>query len=103
MNTLFIGNRITELRLQSNLSERKLSLALGHEESYINSITSKKKKNLPSLGELLYICEYFKITPTEFFNENKSTSLLKANLINYIYDAPEENILCLLNVVQLFK
>jgi transcriptional regulator with XRE-family HTH domain len=38
--------------------------------SYINKIENKKA--LPSLSELFYICEHFKITPQEFFDEGNS-------------------------------
>ena len=38
----FLRERITELRIQKNLSEHALSLRLGKSGSYIRSITSKK-------------------------------------------------------------
>ena len=103
MNNAFIGKRIAELLLQKNISAQKLSLELGHQEHYIYAITSKNKTTLPSLGEFLYICDYFKITPMEFFNESQSPSLLKSDLINYVYDAPEDIVVCLLNIAKLFK
>ena len=62
----FIRNRITELRLQKNVSEYKMSLDLGHSKSYIQSISSGRA--LPSMIEFIPICEYFNITPSEFFN-----------------------------------
>ena len=64
----FIRNRITQLRIQKNISEYKMSLDMGHSGSYINSIASGKA--MPSMGEFLYMCEYFGITPAEFFDEN---------------------------------
>ncbi len=64
----FIRDRITELRMQKDVSEYKMSLDMGHSAGYIRSITSGK--NLPSMGEFLYMCEYFGITPAEFFDEN---------------------------------
>ena len=57
----FIRDRITELRMQKDVSEYKMSLDMGHSAGYIRSITSGK--NLPSMGEFLYMCEYFGITP----------------------------------------
>ena len=39
MDEQFIGERITQLRLSINKSEREMSLDLGHSGSYINSIT----------------------------------------------------------------
>ena len=64
MDTTFIRDRITELRLQKGVSEYKMSMDLGHSKSYIQSISSGK--SLPSLSEFLYICEYFDISPKTF-------------------------------------
>lgn len=65
-NEQFIRDRITSLRLQKNLSEYQLSLELGHSRGYINNISSGK--TLPSMSEFLNICDYFHITPKEFFD-----------------------------------
>lgn len=58
--------RITELRLQKGVSARDMSLSLGQSESYINKI--ENKRTLPSMAGFFYICEYFEISPQEFFN-----------------------------------
>jgi len=58
--------RITELRTQKGVSARDMSLSLGQSESYINKI--ENRRTLPSMAGFLYICEYFGITPQEFFN-----------------------------------
>lgn len=59
-------NRLTELRLQKGVSARDMSLSLGQSESYINKI--ENRRTLPSFTGFLYICEYFGLTPQEFFN-----------------------------------
>lgn len=72
----FIRNRITELRMKKDISEYKMSLDLGHSKSYIQSIVSGR--SLPSMSEFLYICDYFGITPEEFFDrEVKNPPLIK--------------------------
>lgn len=58
--------RLTELRIQKGVSARDMSLSLGQSESYINKI--ENRHTLPSLTGFLYICEYFGITPQDFFN-----------------------------------
>lgn len=63
----FVQERIAQLRLQKNVSARDMSLSLGQNDSYINRIENKKAA--PSLQGLFYICEYFGITPQEFFDE----------------------------------
>ena len=47
--------------------------------SCIQSITSGRA--LPSLSEFLYICEYFNITPKEFFEEGLNEPKLVRKLI----------------------
>ena len=61
-------NRLSELRIQKGVSARDMSLSLGQSESYINKI--ENKRTLPSFTGFIYICEYFEITPQEFFNEH---------------------------------
>lgn len=73
--------RLTQLRLQKGVSARDMSLSLGQSESYINKI--ENKRTLPSFTGFLYICDYFGLTPYEFFYENtiapqKTKELLSA-------------------------
>ena len=58
--------RLTQLRIQKGVSARDMSLSLGQSESYINKI--ENKRTLPSFTGFIYICEYFQITPKEFFD-----------------------------------
>lgn len=68
MTAEFVRDRITQLRLQKGVSEYKMSYDLGHSRGYVNNISSGK--SLPSITEFFAICEYFGITPIEFFNTN---------------------------------
>jgi len=61
----FVRSRITELRLQRDVSEHKMSLDLDKSGSYIRGISSGAA--LPSLKELFRIIKYFDMTPAEFF------------------------------------
>ena len=61
-------SRLTELRMTKGVSARDMSLSLGQSESYINKI--ENRRTLPSFSGFLYICDYFQITPEEFFNQN---------------------------------
>lgn len=67
MEPEFVRQRITQLRLQRGVSEYQMSYDLGHSRGYINNISSGK--TLPSMTEFFAICDYFKITPREFFHE----------------------------------
>ena len=72
--------RLTELRIEKGVSARDMSLSLGQSESYINKI--ENKRTLPSFSGFLYICEYFGLTPSEFFDDraaspNKTKALVR--------------------------
>ncbi len=61
----FIGERITNLRMENGISEYKLSKSIGKNDGYIQKISSGK--SLPSMEAFIDICAYFKISPEEFF------------------------------------
>ena len=70
MTEEFIRNRITELRLRRGVSEYQMSYDLGHSRGYVYNISSGKA--LPPMKEFLAICDYFGITPQQFFNGEES-------------------------------
>lgn len=73
----YIRNRVTELRLNADVSEYQMSLELGQNKGYIQGISSGKA--MPSMAGFLNICDYFDITPLEFFDpEIKEPGLLKS-------------------------
>lgn len=100
MEKNFIGKRITELRLQKKISERKLSIELDKGENYIQGITSGNS----SLSiEMLYkICEYFEIPVWQFFCESKQQALAQvaAELMN---DMDEEDIIMIISFIKRLK
>ncbi len=97
----FIARRISELRLQSNMSEYQLSTELGHCKSYIQSISSGR--SLPSMSEFMYICEFFKITPKEFFTVDEPPSLQISKLLYYAKLLTPECLLTLVSVAEFFS
>lgn len=66
----FLPQRLTQLRMQKNVSARDMSLSLGQANNYINSIENRKA--LPSMQSFFYICEYLGVTPQEFFDERNA-------------------------------
>ena len=94
----YIAERITELRLKKNVSEYRMSLDLGHSNSYIRSITSGKA--LPSMSEFLYICDYLGITPKEFFDEDlKDTEQVK-HLYDLAKSISDDDLSALINMAE---
>jgi len=63
----FFVERLITLRNQKNVSAREMSLALGQNGSYVNRIENRLA--FPSMQVFFYICEYFQISPREFFDE----------------------------------
>ena len=76
----WIPTRLTELRLQKGVSARDMSLSLGQSVSYINKI--ENRRTLPSMSGFIYICEYFGITPQEFFNTEAESPQKSRELLN---------------------
>ena len=71
--------RLARLRSKKGVSARDMSLSLGQNAGYINTIESGKA--LPSMSGFFLICEYLNITPSDFFDmENKAPS--KISVLN---------------------
>jgi len=98
MDEQFIRDRISRLREEKQISERKMSLDLGHSTSYIRSITSGRA--LPSMREFLYICEYLGITPSEFFNEEQPITLMQQKAINHIHSTSDADLPLIIELLE---
>lgn len=101
MDEKFIRERISELRIQKNVSEYKMSLDLGHSKGYIQSITSGRA--LPSMSEFLYICKYFEITPVEFFNVKNEEPAKLRQLYAATKELPNEDLDALIYLANFLK
>ncbi len=92
----YVRQRITELRLKRDVSEYEMSLALGMNRNYIQGITSGKA--LPSMAQFLNICEYFEITPMQFFDGETLYPQLIRKVIEEMQGMDDEDLLLLLTV-----
>ena len=102
MDGIFVRERITQLRLEKGVSEYKMSGDLGHSRGYVNNISSGK--TLPSMTEFLAICEYFSITPAEFFDEKKTNPKLTKEAVELLEQLGEEDLnLVILNLKRMLK
>ena len=72
--------RLAELRLEKDVSARDMSLSMGQSEGYINKIEAGY--SMPSMTGFFYICDYFRITPKEFFDDNVNYPILIKELLN---------------------
>lgn len=94
MDTKFIRDRITQLRLQKGVSEYQMSYDLGHSRSYIYNISSGK--SLPPMSEFIQICDYFGITPSEFFNDRLDNPELVNKAVEGLCQLSDEDVLLIL-------
>lgn len=101
MNDNFIKDRITELRLRKGVSEYQMSYDLGHSRGYIYNISSGKC--LPPMNEFLSICDYFDITPAEFFNEQIKYPELIQKAVAGMSELSDEDLLLILNLINRLK
>ena len=69
------------LSLKADISEYQMSLELGQNRSYIQSISSGKA--MPSMAGFFNICDYFNITPVEFFDD----SVKEPTLLNEVFSS----------------
>ena len=87
----FIGSRITELRLKMDPipSERDISLRIGQNPSYITKITAGKSN--PNMERFFLICEFFGITPMEFFNEYEENPSRDREILTQLKEIAGDN------------
>lgn len=97
MDDKFIRERLTELRMQKNVSEYKMSLDLGHSKSYIQSIVSGR--SMPSMTEFLYICDYLGTTPKDFFDPGNRHPLLIEQALSGLHRLTEKDLELVLSVI----
>lgn len=93
-----LRKRVTDLRLKAGISEYQLSLALGQSKGYIQQISSGKA--LPSMQRFFDICEYFQITPAEFFDAGNRDPKLTKELVAAAHDLNEEQMKLLIDLAR---
>lgn len=73
--------RLAQLRNKKGVSARDMSLSIGQNAGYINSIESGKA--FPSMAVFFYICEYLQISPRDFFDgDSKNPEKLNEIIAN---------------------
>ncbi len=95
------SRRITQLRTARGVSARDMSLSLGQSESYINKI--ENGKSFPSMQVFFYICEYFGITPKDFFEDGTTNPSMINALIRDLKFLDEKQIMNIHEIVKGLK
>lgn len=99
-----IGHRIRELRELKNISANKLAVSLDVDPSTISKI--EKGISKPSLDLLEKICNYFKISMSDFFSNGINTTALSDDikkLLKNSKDLTTEQIQAITNLIKAFK
>ena len=97
MNEDFVRERITALRLKKGVSEYQMSYDLGHSRGYVYNISSGKA--LPPLKEFFAICDYFGLTPAQFFDEGAQNPELIQKAVSGMKRLNEADLLMLLGLI----
>lgn len=98
MNAKFVRDRITQLRIQKGVSEYQMSYDLGHSRSYIYNISSGK--SLPPIAEFLQICEYFGITPSQFFDDSSNNPGLLQTAIQELKKLDDDDLMLVIGTIR---
>lgn len=93
----FVKERITNLRLKKGVSEYQMSYDLGHSRGYVYNISSGK--SLPPLKEFFAICDYFEITPQQFFDIDSKNPELIQKAVEGMKLLDESDVIMLLSII----
>ena len=97
MDEKFVRERITQLRLRKGVSEYRMSYDLGHSRGYVHNISSGKA--LPPMKEFFAICDYFGLTPQQFFDEGTQNPELIQKAIAGMKQLDETDLLMLWGLI----
>ncbi len=97
MDEKFVRERITQLRLRKGVSEYRMSYDLGHSRGYVHNISSGKA--LPPMKEFFAICDYFGLTPQQFFDEGTQNPELIQKAVAGMKQLDETDLLMLLGLI----
>lgn len=97
----FLSERIAKLRTAKKVSARDMSLTIGQNENYINHI--ENGKSMPSMQVFFYICDYFGITPKDFFDEETGNPTLMNALVKDLNALDEKQIFNIHEIVKGLK
>lgn len=98
MNVEFVRERITQLRLQKGVSEYQMSYDLGRSRSYIQNFSAGK--SLPSMADFLQICDYFGITPSQFFDAKRDNPAILQTAIGELEKLSDDDIMLIIGYIR---
>lgn len=92
-----ILNRITELRIKKDVSEKQMSREINKISSYLSAMI--KNKSIPSFKALVAICDYLGIDLKDFFDFDYANPILVHQITETIKDFSDEELQMILDLV----
>jgi len=89
--------KLIYLIVNKGISESRLSYELGKSKNYIRNITSGQA--LPSMTEFFNICEYFEISPMNFFSEDTDYPILVKKILEGTKGMSEQDLILLISII----
>lgn len=80
------GLRLARLRSAKGVSARQMSLDIGQNKNYINSIETGH--NFPTMQNFFDICQYLCIPPHRFFQEKSDILAKHEEFLDILYHMP---------------
>ena len=97
----FFCERLSQLRREKEVSARDMSLSLGQNVNYINTI--ENHNSLPSMTAFFYICDYLRITPSQFFDDSISYPAQVQEILEGLKDLTKEELDAVQSVVHVLS
>lgn len=99
MKENYIATRVAQLVAKKGLSEYRISTELGQCKTYLGKITSGKIK--PSMNSFMVLCDYFEISPVEFFDPTLDKETIE--LVREIHNLSEKDKETVINIIEALK
>lgn len=90
--------RLAQLRNLMGVSARDMSLSIGQNPGYINTIENGKA--FPTMQNFFYICEFLGVTPQEFFDTGSANPPALRVLSELIKKLPPDETAALLTIAK---
>ena len=90
--------RLGQLRENRGVSARDMSLSIGQNPGYINSI--ENGKSMPSMSAFLSICDYLSISPCEFFDTDSKVPERLRNIVNDLKRLDEDQLVSIETIIK---
>lgn len=92
------SQRLSQLRINKGVSARDMSLSIGQNPGYINTIENGKA--FPTMTNFFYICEFLSVTPQEFFDTGANNPEKLNILIKYLKQMDDKQIDALTTIAE---